>query len=68
MSTTSENREYFAKALEEAINKKFEEEMANIDPDIDASCSDDHKRKLNAIVRQIDPMGRVPYPEMENNL
>ena len=65
MSKTSENREFFKKALQEAIEEMFEEEMADIDPDIDASVPDDYKRKMNALLRQIDPNGKVPYPEVD---
>lgn len=48
-TTTSENREYFIKALNEAINEKFEEEMEGCVED--ASCTLRHRLIMKKIAK-----------------
>ena len=57
-----EGMELFKQALNEALSRKFEKEIAACDERIE--FSDNHKRWANRFFREIVGSPYVPYPEM----
>ena len=55
--------ELFKQALNEALARKFEKEIANCDEPIE--FSDNHKRWANSFFRNTVGSSYVPYPEIE---
>ena len=67
MSTTNENREYFLKALQEAIESKMkEEEEAIKNSGFASETTNRHKRRMNRILRERVGSSRIPHPEVDN--
>ena len=62
--TKDEGMELFKQALNEAMARKFEKEIAACDEPIE--FSDRHKRWANHFFREIVGSSYVPYPEMED--
>lgn len=67
MSDTNENREYFIKALREVVDEEMEKELDGIeDCDMEIYYSDDHKRKMNRIMRERVGTSKLPFPEVDS--
>ncbi len=62
-----EAKREFGRALAQAFAEKLDEELAQA-TDVDASVSDDHKRKMNRIFRENAGIENVPYPEVDDSL
>lgn len=63
---TSENKEYFKRALTEAIEKKMREEETEM-KDIEATPSTRRNRiRMNRWFREQVGASRVPFPEVDN--
>ncbi|MBE6654560.1 MAG: hypothetical protein E7608_03795 [Ruminococcaceae bacterium] len=60
-----EAKRAFGRALAEAFAERIDEELAQA-TDVDASVSDDHKRKMNRIFRENAGTENVPYPEVDD--
>ena len=61
--TKDEGMELFKQALNEALSRKFEKDIAACDEPIEVS--DRHKRWANDFFRNTVGSSYVPYPEME---
>ncbi len=62
---TSENREYFKRALAEAIEMKMREEEEQI-KDIEATTTRRHRIRMNRWFREQVGGFRIPFPEVDN--
>ncbi len=62
---TSENREYFKRALAEAIENKMREEEEQI-KNIEAATTRRHRIRMNRWFREQVGGSRIPFPEVDN--
>lgn len=63
---SNENREYFKRALAEAIEMKQREFEKEIDNTETAECSTRHKKRMNRIIRERVGGTNLPFPEVDN--
>ena len=63
---TSENREYFKRALAEAIENKMREEEEQIKDIEPATTTRRHRIRMNRWFREQVGGSRIPFPEVDN--
>ena len=60
------DKELFVKALQEACNRKMQQEIESIDTSEKITCSHRHKIRMNRLFRERVGGTFLPFPEADN--